>query len=93
MTPRDVFALSGNTDARLCGDGGAVDYCLRVRGLGLRVVFTPACLLQRRVPAPIPRIDISESERLRAAWGPLLDRDPYYNPNLSTVDLDYRVAS
>jgi glycosyltransferase involved in cell wall biosynthesis len=93
LTPRDVFARTGVTTPRLCGDAAGVDYCLRVRPLGLRVVFTPACTLQRRVPAPIPKIGDTEAEWLRAAWGPLLDRDPYYNPNLSTLDLDYRVAS
>jgi glycosyltransferase involved in cell wall biosynthesis len=92
LTPRDVFSRTGILQPRLRGDADGVDYCLRVRQLGSRVVFTPACTLRRTAPAPVPSISQPDGQRLRAAWGSLLDRDPYYNANLSSGDLDYRVA-
>jgi glycosyltransferase involved in cell wall biosynthesis len=92
LTRRDVFAQTGQTQACLHGDADGVDYGLRLRQLGLRVVFTPACTLQRREGSPITAISDADAERLRAAWGLWLARDPYYNPNLSTAALDYRVA-
>jgi GT2 family glycosyltransferase len=92
LTPRHVFARTGVTAPLLKGDADGVDYGLRVGQAGLRVVFTPACTLRRRRTAPVPGIGDAEAARLRAAWGSRLDRDPYYNPNLSTSALDYRVA-
>jgi GT2 family glycosyltransferase len=64
-----------------------VDYCLRLRARGLRVVQTPhAKLLQTGAAGgvfePAERRE-RETRDLRAIWGDVLAADPYYNPLLS----------
>jgi glycosyltransferase involved in cell wall biosynthesis len=92
LTPRAVVERVGPPDASLGSDAAGVDYGLRLAKHGLRVVFTPWCALRRRDPAPLPGISAAEAERLHAAWGAALDRDPFYNVNLSREALDFRVA-
>ena len=92
LTPRAAVDRVGPPDASLGGDAAGVDYGLRLAKHGLRVVFTPWCALRRRDPAPLPGISAAEAERLRATWGSALDRDPFYNLNLSREALDFRVA-
>jgi GT2 family glycosyltransferase len=65
-----------------------VDYGLKLRARGLRLVVTPHAKLRRRVPAargqdfPPGRLK-GEQRHLRSAWGEVLLADPYYNPLLS----------
>lgn len=92
LTPRAAFDRVGPPEPGLAADAAGVDYGLRVRRHGLRVVFTPWCTLRRRHPAPLPSISTVEAERLRATWGPALEHDPFYNVNLSRDARDYRVA-
>jgi GT2 family glycosyltransferase len=62
-----------------------VDLCLRLRDRGLQIVYTPLCTLIHHTSATrdAARHHVHEDESLRARWGELLKRDPYYNPNLS----------
>jgi hypothetical protein len=68
-----------------------IDLCLRVRALGLLVVYSPLATLihkeaQTRGPdIGTPRAEEFEEEMqiFRSIWQHVLDRDPYYNPNLS----------
>jgi glycosyltransferase involved in cell wall biosynthesis len=70
ITRRDVLERVGGWNARASRFGADVEYCARVRGAGLRVVFTPYARLRYAAQAPERR------------WsGP--EDDPYYNPNLS----------
>lgn len=77
MTRREVFDRLGGFDARLPWWGADVDYCVRARREGLRVVFTPYARL--RCPADAPP---------RPRSGEAIE-DPYYNPNLSRASADY----
>jgi len=79
MTRRDVFdEVGGFRPAHAVGFSD-VDYCLRVRQRGYRIVFTPFARLCRRCP---PRAMFAESgiSAFRRHWGEY--SDPYYNPNL-----------
>ncbi len=69
-----------------------VDFCLRVRQAGYKVIWTPNAELyhyeyvSRGNPGSTPEgaaRNKSERSYIRKLWGPLLDNDPYYNPNLS----------
>ncbi len=78
LTRRDVFERLGGFDERFGEALFAVDYGLRLREAGLRVVVTPHARVWhdarcRHLPAA------GEADRLRARWGRALDRDPYYN--------------
>jgi GT2 family glycosyltransferase len=66
-------------------DFNDVDFCLRVRELGQRIVFTPFATLRHFESRSALRIasDSVDRERFRRKWETLVMRDPYYNRNLS----------
>jgi len=79
LTRRDVFERLGGFDERFGEALFAVDYGLRLREAGLRVVVTPHARVWHGGPcrhAAAP----AEENQLRARWGRTLERDPYYNP-------------
>ncbi|HEV2859954.1 MAG TPA: glycosyltransferase [Pyrinomonadaceae bacterium] len=95
VTRRAVFDEAGGFDAsglpRLYWD---VDFCLRVRARGYRVLWTPYAELYEtralnRTAAPP---EGPEAARIKGRWGDLLADDPYYNPNLSLERADFAVA-
>lgn len=92
LTARELFEDVAPRAGRLEGDAAGVDYGLRLRSRGRRVVFTPWCVLKRRVAAPVPRITDADADSLRATWGAALDHEAYYNPNLARDRFDYGVA-
>jgi hypothetical protein len=68
-----------------------VDFCLRLRQRGLRVVWTPYANLihdesasrgRERTP-PEQAEFLREASALQQKWGSELLSDPFYNPNLS----------
>ena len=68
-----------------------VDYCLKLRANGKRIVFTPHAklvhleLASRRGDTKAGQAERFERElqNLRAKWGAVLAADPYYSPMLS----------
>jgi GT2 family glycosyltransferase len=71
-----------------------VDYCLRARAKGHRVVFTPYAPSRIRPGGSSSALpDAAALEALRRRWGSVLDDDPYYNPNLDPADAQYRLRS
>ncbi|MCI4678576.1 glycosyltransferase family 2 protein [Rhodoblastus acidophilus] len=92
LTERRLFLDSGGFDeARFPVNFNDVDYCLRLRARGLRVVLTPHARLLHRESAtrgPERRPDqafrsLRELRNLRAIWGEALTADPAYHPMLS----------
>jgi O-antigen biosynthesis protein len=85
MTRREVWDRVGGFDERLRMDYNDVDYCLKLRQIGYRIVYTPfveayhheSGSFGSRLPNPD---DIAEMQR---KWPAVLNHDPYYNPNLS----------
>ncbi|CAN5634216.1 hypothetical protein BH23ACI1_BH23ACI1_24990 [soil metagenome] len=93
MSRRDVFDQVGGFDEAFPIDFNDVDYCLRVRQAGHRIVFTPYAQLYHHESASFgARLqDPAGAEEMRRRWGPVLERDPYYNPNLTRDYPDFRV--
>ena len=95
LTRRTVYDEVGGFDERMAVDFNDVDFCLRVRAAGYRIVFTPYARLYHhesgsfgsRVQHP------HDTQAMREIWGAALDADPYYNPNLSRDFPDCRVAA
>jgi GT2 family glycosyltransferase len=85
MTRRRTFEALGGFDEDLPIDFNDVDYCLRVRQLGLRVVYTPYAQLVHHEAGTIgPRVQAtSEVQRFRERWRDVIANDPCYNPNLT----------
>jgi GT2 family glycosyltransferase len=85
----------GGFDEEFPIDFNDVDYCLRLRRAGFRIVYTPYAQIYHHESASFgPRAqDPAGVEEMRRRWGAELDDDPYYNPNLTRDYADYRVRS
>ncbi len=93
MTRRDVFDRAGGFDEAFPIDFNDVDFCLRVRRAGFRIVFTPYARLLHHESASFGARtqDRAGIDEMRRRWPDVLDRDPYYNPNLGRDFPDYRL--
>lgn len=101
LTRRDLYlALGGLNEKDLPVTFNDVDYCLRLRAAGWRVVWTPYARLYHHESATRGR-DISPTQRARAdreaaymrrRWKHLMRHDPYYNPNLSYNRQDFSLS-
>ena len=97
LTPRKLFRAMGGFDALrypvLFND---VDYCLRLRASGKRVVMTPHAQLIHRASASRGRDQPFDGrhrhqrdlDNLRMAWAEVLADDPFYSPMLG-LDTPY----
>ena len=71
-----------------------MDFCLRVRALGYRALFTPCAELYHYERSrgldtrPGPERFEGERRRMKRRYGESLLRDPFYNPNL-TLDREW----
>jgi O-antigen biosynthesis protein len=93
LTRREVFEEVGPFDERLPIDFNDVDYCLRLRRAGYRVVFTPWARLYHHESASFGarQHDMNELGEMRRRWSQEIDNDPFYNPNLTRVFPDFRI--
>ena len=94
MTRRTVFDQSGGFDEAFPIDFNDVDFCLKVRRAGYRIVWTPYARLIHHESASFGHRmqDPAGIEAMRRRWGAVLDADPYYNPNLTRNHPDFRIG-
>jgi O-antigen biosynthesis protein len=87
----DYFNVGGMDEVQFPVNFTDVDYCLRLRALGRRIVITPHARLVHHQLAGRTK-DWSEDRKkpfehelrnLRSKWGNVLAADPYYSPLLS----------
>jgi GT2 family glycosyltransferase len=92
MTRREIYERLGGFETRFQFDFNDVDYCLRVRRLGYRIVFTPYTELYHLEWATWGGRGWHKEEvdYMAEAWADVCADDPYYNPNLSRDHVDYR---
>ncbi len=95
LTRRDVFIEVGGFDEeRLPMTFNDVDLCLKMRRAGYLIVYTPFAKLYRHESAGHPRLaEPREGGFMRERWSELLQRDPYYNPNLSRKRADFSLGN
>ena len=101
LTWREIYMQLGGLDERRLGVAfNDVDYCLRVRAAGFRVLWTPHAELyhhesvsrgadhswRRRFHAR------REVATMRRRWGHVMRHDPFYNPNLSYDRPDFSLS-
>jgi GT2 family glycosyltransferase len=93
MTHRRHFDALGGFDERLAIDFNDIDYCLRLRRHGLRVVYTPYAELIHLESSSMPDRQWYPDavQHMRSVWGHIIDNDPCYNPNLTRQHADYRL--
>jgi GT2 family glycosyltransferase len=92
MTKKALFQSLGGFDAvNLKIALNDVDYCLKVRDHGLRVIYTPYAQLYHfesksrgyeDTPEKLERLN-REGKYLIKKWRNLIGDDPFYNPNLT----------
>ncbi|MCC5903063.1 MAG: glycosyltransferase family 2 protein [Halomonas sp.] len=95
---REVFEkVGGLNEPDLAVAYNDVDLCLKVHELGLRNLWTPYAELYHHesisrgaddTPKKRARA-LKEARYMRKQWGPLLDKDPAYNPNLTLAHEDF----
>ena len=88
LTRRDVFEQAGGFDESLSGALADVDLCLKIRRADYLIVYTPFAKLYWHATHR-EKIDTSGDAILRQRWANVLERDPYYNPNLSREHADF----
>lgn len=83
MTPTRAFRDVGGLSLRFPGSYNDVDYCLKLRELGLRTVYAPeAELYHFESKSRDPSVSPVEHHHFAQRWGSLAGNDPFYNPNL-----------
>ncbi|WP_440658041.1 glycosyltransferase family 2 protein [Ensifer adhaerens] len=94
LTRKDLWRrLGGMEEQKLTVAFNDVDYCLKLREAGFRIVWTPeAAMLHREsvsrgaddTPQKLQRF-AREERAMHERWSDKLRADPYYNPNLSLI--------
>ncbi len=82
ITRRAVYDEVGGLREDFAESGADVDYCLRVRRTGRRIIWTPHATLYHFV-AGTPPVGRSDLARLRERWGDDLVHDPYGSPHFA----------
>ena len=88
---REVFQKVGGFDKALRRRFADVDLCLKIRRAGYLIVYTPLAKLVGETP--VSETDVVGGEAIiRQRWSDVLERDPYYNPNLSRERADFSLG-
>lgn len=98
---REVYEVVGGLNEReLPVSFNDVDFCLRLRGAGFRIIWTPFATLyhlesasrgRQKTPEQIEQAAL-EADYMRTVWGPVLDRDPFYNPAFDRKNHAFELA-
>ena len=94
LTRREVFhEVGGFDEERLPVIFNDVDLCLKMRQAGYLIVYTPfAKLFHEESATRRTSVEPREAAILRARWPEVVERDPYYNPNLSRERADFSLG-
>ena len=92
---KDVYIGAGGLSEDYRTHYQDVDFCLRLRSQGMRVLFTPRTrLIHDQGASRGDFYDLVDRALLLDVWGDVIrSGDPYYNEHLSRERLDYSVAS
>jgi glycosyltransferase involved in cell wall biosynthesis len=91
LVKRKVYLEVGGFDENLAVTFNDIDFCLRLREAGYQIVWTPHAELIHHESAsrgfddnsPKQMRFLAEIDYMKSKWGHILQRDPFYNPNLS----------
>ncbi|MCY1363538.1 hypothetical protein D9M69_503050 [compost metagenome] len=102
LTRKDLWhRLGGMDEQNLTVAFNDVDYCLKLREAGFRIVWTPeAAMLHREsvsrgaddTPQKLQRF-AREERTMHQRWSDTLKADPYYNPNLSLIAEEFALEA
>jgi GT2 family glycosyltransferase len=91
VTGREAFEKLGGFDERFEIALNDVDFCIRMRSAGLRLIWTPEVEMYHYESISTGKHDSPDrmaqftlaKDLLQQRWAPILGTDPFYNPNLS----------
>ncbi|WP_213999993.1 glycosyltransferase family 2 protein [Arsukibacterium sp.] len=101
LTPKALYLqLGGLNEQDLTVAFNDVDYCLKVREQGKRVIYTPLAELYHYESVSRGKDDnpvkqrraAQEAEYMRQRWAGIMQGDPFYNPNLNSKTPDFRIS-
>lgn len=91
LTRTDLFQDLGGFDEEFPLNFNDIDFCLKVRDRGLRIVYTPYAQLFHFESASKTGCYAHEVDAFVKRWGDRYPLDPYYSPHLATDAIDYRL--
>jgi len=93
MVRRQVFDEVSGFDEALAVSFNDIDFCLRLRERGYRVVSTPFAELVHHESSTRGRsaVERDESWTMLDRWVHVMRRDPYFNPNLDLRRTEFAV--
>jgi GT2 family glycosyltransferase len=91
LTRREIFQEVGRFDEGLPDGFADVDLCLKMQRAGYLIVYTPFAKLYKHEPQR-DKIDMRSEAIMRERWSDIVQRDPYYNPNLSRERADFSLG-
>ena len=90
LVRRDDFEAVGGFTTELPMDYNDVDFCLKVRATGRRIIWSPwAAWYHFESQTRLRGVSSEARDWIAARWGAEIARDPYYNPNLAPLRADY----
>jgi len=93
---KSVFqAVGGFDEKNLPTDFNDVDFCLRVRALGYRNIYTPFAELYHYESATrgyARTVETEAAKYIQEKWGDFVKADPGYSPHLSLIYGDFTLA-
>lgn len=101
MVTRALWEQLGGLDEKnLAVAFNDVDFCLRVREAGYRVIYTPYAKLYHHESVSRGKDDSpekaarakKEADYMRNRWKHVMKHDPFYNPNLNYSRPDFRLS-
>jgi GT2 family glycosyltransferase len=89
----DVVEATGGFDERLAIDYNDIDFCIKAIQQGYNVVYTPYAELYHFEGTSIHRKSQNpqEVELFQQRWASFVERDPFYNPNLTQIRGDFAI--
>ena len=102
LTTRSIYqATGGLNEINLKVAFNDVDFCLRVRDAGLRVIWTPHAELYHHesVSRGLEKTGAqrrrfrAEVRYMRKRWSRIMHHDPYYNQNLNYLQPDFSLSA
>lgn len=92
---REVFEEVGGFDERLAVNFNDVDFCLKVYEKGYRIIWTPYAELihsESHTRGDNPSLAEKEMKIFKKKWKKYIDKDPFYNPNLTIYRTDFSLS-
>lgn len=98
MTKRHIFwQVGGFDETDFAVAFNDIDLCLKIGSAGYRVLYTPHALLYHHEAHSKTSRDLvphpQEVARMRSKWDKVIERDPFYSPNLTRNDEDYSIRT